>query len=214
MKLFVDSANANEIKEIVDLGLCDGVTTNPSLVSKEGKDFMKTIESIVKVCKGPIHVEPISLEAEGIVKEALEFGKLGKNVVAKLAICKESLKAAKTLKEKGMKVSFTLVFSANQAIIAAKAGADFVIPFVGRLDDGGQKGTDVIADIVKIYKNYDIKTEVLAASIRGTTHILECALAGAHSVTIPKSIIETMIKHPYTDIGIKKFLDDWKKVTG
>ncbi len=214
MKLFVDSANVNEIKEIVDLGLCDGVTTNPTLVAKEGKDFMKTIEGVVKLVSGPVHVEPIAVDAPGIIREALEFGKLGKNVVAKLAMTKESIRASRTLKEKGMKVSFTLVFSANQAIVAAKAGADFVIPFVGRLDDGGQKGTEVVADIVKIYKNFGLKTEVLAASIRGAQHILECALAGAHSVTIPKSVIETMIKHPYTDLGVKKFIEDWKKVNG
>ena len=211
MQIYLDTANVSEIKEYVELGLCDGVTTNPSILAKEGKDIVTAISAIAKVVSGPINVEPIATDFDGIIKEAEEYSKIGKNIVIKLPMIKEGLKAVGVLKKKKIMTSITLVFSPSQALIAAKAGADFVIPFVGRVDDGGAYGTEMVAQIAQIYSNYDIKTKILAASIRVPMHVIELALAGVDIVSVPKSVIETMIKHPYTDAGIKKFLDDWNK---
>ncbi|OGF50084.1 MAG: fructose-6-phosphate aldolase [Candidatus Firestonebacteria bacterium GWA2_43_8] len=211
MQIYLDTANVSEIKEYVELGLCDGVTTNPSILAKEGKDIVTAISAIAKVVSGPINVEPIATDFDGIIKESEEYSKIGKNIVIKLPMIKEGLKAVGVLKKKKIMTSITLVFSPSQALIAAKAGADFVIPFVGRVDDGGAYGTEMVAQIAQIYSNYDIKTKILAASIRVPMHVIELALAGVDIVSVPKSVIETMIKHPYTDAGIKKFLDDWNK---
>ena len=211
MQIYLDTANVSEIKEYVELGLCDGVTTNPSILAKEGKDIVTAISAIAKVVSGPINVEPIATDFDGIIKESEEYSKIGKNIVIKLPMIKEGLKAVGVLKKKKIMTSITLVFSPSQALIAAKAGADFVIPFVGRVDDGGAYGTEMVAQIAQIYSNYDIKTKILAASIRVPMHVIELALAGVDIVSVPKSVIETMIKHPYTDAGIKKFLEDWNK---
>lgn len=211
MKIFLDTANINEIKEMSEFGLVDGITTNPTLLAKEGKDSIKVLKDIIKVVGGPVNVEPIGLEAKDILKEAEEYSSLGKNVVIKLAFTKEAIKAANVLIKKNIKVNFTLIFSVSQAIVAAKVKADYVTPFVGRLDDGGQYGTGMVSNIVKVYKNYNIKTQIIAASIRTTLHVVELALAGADIVTVPKNVLELMIKHPLTDLGIKKFIEDWKK---
>jgi len=211
MQIYLDTANVNEIKEYVDLGLCDGVTTNPSILAKEGKDIKTAISAIAKIVSGPVNVEPIATDFDGIIKEAEEYAKIGKNIVIKLPMIKEGLKAVAALKKKKIMTSITLVFSPSQALIAAKAGADFVIPFVGRIDDGGAYGTEMVAQIAQIYSNYDIKTKILAASIRVPLHVVELALAGVDIVSVPKSVLEAMIKHPYTDAGIKKFLEDWNK---
>lgn len=211
MKIFLDSANVNDIKEMVELKLIDGITTNPTLLAREGGDFMNVLKEIVTIVNGPVNVEPVSPTVEGIFEEAKEFAKIGDNIVIKIPFTEEGIKAANGLLKGGVRVSFTLVFSVNQAILAAKIGADYVIPFVGRLDDSGQCGMDIVRDIVKIYKNYNFKTLVLAASIRTTQHIVDAALCGADIVTIPKAVIEQMIKHPLTDAGIKKFIEDWEK---
>ncbi|MFH1075200.1 MAG: fructose-6-phosphate aldolase [Candidatus Firestonebacteria bacterium] len=211
MQIYLDTANVSEIKEYVDLGLCDGVTTNPSILAKEGKDITTVISAIAKIVSGPVNVEPIATDFDGIIKEAEEYAKIGKNIVIKLPMIKEGLKAAGVLKKKNILTSITLVFSPSQALIAAKAGADFVIPFVGRVDDGGACGTEMVAQIARIYSNYDIKTKILAASIRVPMHVVELALAGVDIVSVPKSVLEVMIKHPYTDAGIKRFLEDWNK---
>jgi transaldolase len=211
MQIYLDTANVSEIKEYVELGLCDGVTTNPSILAKEGKDIITAISAIAKVVSGPINVEPIATDFGGIIKEAEEYSKIGKNIVIKLPMIKEGLKAVGVLKKKKIMTSITLVFSPSQALIAAKAGADFVIPFVGRVDDGGAYGTEMVAQIAQIYSNYAIKTKILAASIRVPMHVVELALAGVDIVSVPKSVLEVMIKHPYTDAGIKKFLEDWNK---
>ncbi|MEI6845718.1 MAG: fructose-6-phosphate aldolase [Candidatus Firestonebacteria bacterium] len=211
MQIYLDTANVNEIKEYVELGLCDGITTNPSILAKEGKDIITAISAIAKVVSGPINVEPIATDFDGIIKEAVEYANIGKNIVIKLPMIKEGLKAVGFLKKKNIKTSVTLVFSPSQALLAAKAGADYVIPFVGRVDDGGACGTEMVAQIAQIYSNYAIKTKILAASIRVPMHVIELALAGVDIVSVPKSVLEVMIKHPYTDAGIKKFLEDWNK---
>ncbi len=213
MQIYLDTANISEIKEYVDLGLCDGVTTNPSILAKEGKDIPSAISAIVKIVSGPVNVEPIATDLEGIIKEAGEYAKLGKNIVIKLPMIKAGLKAAGILKKKKIMTSITLVFSPSQALIAAKAGADFVIPFVGRVDDGGAYGTEMVGQIAEIYRNYAIATKILAASIRTPIHVVELALAGVDIVSVPKKVIDAMIQHPFTDAGIKKFLEDWNKKT-
>lgn len=212
MKFFIDSANINHIKEAASYGLLDGVTTNPSLVAKEGKNFRELLEEIVKIVDGPISAEVVSTEYDGILKEARELSKIHKNIVVKIPLIKEGIKAVKTLSSEGIKTNVTLCFSAPQAILAAKAGATYVSPFVGRLDDIGHEGMDLIAQIVQIYKNYNFKTEVIVASIRHPLHVVEAALMGAHIATIPFDVIEKLFKHPLTDIGLEKFLSDWKKL--
>lgn len=211
MKFFIDSANINHIKEAASLGLLDGVTTNPSLVAKEGKNFIELLNEIVKIVDGPISAEVVSTDYAGIIKEAEDLVKIHKNIVVKVPLIREGIKAVKTLSEKGIKTNVTLCFSAPQAILAAKAGATYISPFVGRLDDIGHDGMELISQIVTIYRNYDFKTQVLVASIRHPLHIVEAGLMGADVCTIPYEVIEKLFKHPLTDIGLDKFLNDWKK---
>ena len=212
MKFFIDTANIDEIKEAAALGILDGVTTNPSLVSKEGKDFRKLLDEILKIVDGPVSAEVISTDYDSIVKEGRELASIHKNIVVKIPLIKEGLKACKTLTSEGIKVNVTLCFSPNQAILAAKAGATYVSPFVGRLDDISTDGMDLISQIVQIYRNYNFKTQVLVASVRHPLHVVESALIGADVCTIPFDVIKKMFNHPLTDIGLEKFLSDWKKL--
>jgi len=212
MKFFIDTANVKAIKEMADLGVLDGVTTNPTLVAKEGRDFLEVLREICEIVDGPISAEVISLEAEGMVREARELAKIHKNIVIKIPMTREGLKATKALSREGIKTNVTLIFSSNQALLAAKAGATYVSPFVGRLDDIGQVGMDVVREIVTIYENYGYSTQVIVASIRHPLHVIEAAMAGAHVATIPPAVIEQLINHPLTDIGIQRFLADWEKV--
>lgn len=212
MKLFIDTANIEEIREINSWGLLSGVTTNPSLIAKEARDFQEVVREIAAIVDGPISAEVLSLEAEDMVKEALPLSEIHKNIVIKLPMTEEGLKATSILKAKGIRTNVTLVFSVEQALLAASAGADFVSPFLGRLDDIGVSGVDLVRDIVQVFNNFGIETEIIAASIRDNGHVVEAAKAGAHIGTIPYKIFKSMVKHPLTDIGIDKFLDDWKKV--
>jgi transaldolase len=212
MKFFIDTANIDEIKEAAALGILDGVTTNPSLVSKEGKDFRKLLDEILKIVDGPVSAEVISTDYEGILKEGRDLASIHKNIVVKIPLIKEGLKAVKTLTGEGIKVNVTLCFSPTQAILAAKAGATYVSPFVGRLDDISTSGMDLISQIVQIYRNYNYKTQVLVASVRHPLHVVESALIGADVCTIPFDVIKKMFNHPLTDIGLEKFLSDWKKL--
>ena len=214
MKFFIDTANINEIKEAAALGVLDGVTTNPSLVAKEGKDFRKLLDEILEIVDGPISAEVVATDYKGILNEARELASIHKNIVVKIPLIKEGLKAVKTLTSEGIKVNVTLCFSPTQAILAAKAGATYVSPFVGRLDDISTSGMDLISQIVQIYRNYDFETEVLVASIRHPLHVVEAALIGADVCTIPFEVIKKMFNHPLTDIGLEKFLSDWKKLNG
>ncbi len=211
MKFFLDSANINHIKEAASYGLLDGVTTNPSLVAKEGKNFIELLNEIVKIVDGPISAEVVSTDYNGILKEAEDLAKIHKNIVVKVPLIPEGIKAVKTLSEKGIKTNVTLCFSAVQAILAAKAGATYISPFVGRLDDISHDGMELISQIVKIYRNYNYKTQVLVASIRHPLHIVQAGLMGADVCTIPFEVIQKLFKHPLTDIGLEKFLSDWKK---
>jgi transaldolase len=212
MKFFIDTANVNEIREAASFGMVDGVTTNPSLVSKEGKDFHALLEEICAIVDGPISAEVVSLEMKGMLKEAHELSKIHSNIVIKLPLIIEGLKAAKALKEEGIHTNVTLCFSANQALLAAKAGATYVSPFIGRLDDIGQHGMELIEQIVSIYHNYGFETNVLVASIRNPLQVTQAALIGADVCTIPFKVMEQLAKHPLTDNGIEKFLSDWKKL--
>lgn len=212
MKFFIDTANLDEIKEAASLGILDGVTTNPSLVSKEGKDFRKLLDEILKLVDGPVSAEVISTDYEGILKEGRDLAKIHKNIVVKIPLIKEGLKACKTLTSEGIKVNVTLCFSPTQAILAAKAGATYISPFVGRLDDISTSGMDLISQIVQIYRNYNYTTQVLVASVRHPLHVVEAALMGADVCTIPFDVIKKMFNHPLTDIGLEKFLGDWKKL--
>jgi transaldolase len=215
MKFFIDTANLNEIKEAASLGVLDGVTTNPSLIAKEGeKDYKTLLEKICNVVNGPVSAEVVATDFQGMISEAEELAKIHSNITIKVPMIREGIKATKVLSDKGIKTNVTLVFSAPQAIFAAKAGATFVSPFVGRLDDISSFGMDLIRQIVTIYDNYGYKTEVLAASIRNPLHVVEAALAGSHVATIPFKVIEQLIRHPLTDKGLEKFLSDWKKVSG
>lgn len=214
MKIFIDTANIEEIGTANEWGVIDGVTTNPTLVAKEGKDFKSIVNQILSIVDGPISVEVISTDSKGMVKEALDMAKWSKNIVIKIPMIPEGLKAVKILNEKGIKTNVTLVFSVNQGILAAKAGATYVSPFIGRLDDIGHDGMQIIRDLVQIYENekYGFKTEIIVASVRHPLHVIESAKIGAHVATIPYGVIEKMFKHPLTDIGLEKFLKDWKKV--
>ncbi len=212
MKFFIDTANVKEIREAASLGVVDGVTTNPSLVAKEGRDFRQVIEEICSIVDGPISAEAVSLEADKMVAEGAELAKIHKNIAVKLPMTKDGLKATKVLAEKGIKVNMTLVFSPMQALLAAKVGAAYVSPFAGRLDDISHYGIDLVRQIVTIYDNYGYETEVIVASIRNPLHVVDAALAGAHIATIPFGVIDQLVKHPLTDIGIDKFLADWKKL--
>ena len=212
MKIFIDTANIEEIKKANEWGVIDGVTTNPSLVAKEGREFKELVQQIINIVNGPISVEVISTNAEGMVKEAVELSEWSQNIVVKIPMIPEGLKAVKVLSAKDIKTNVTLTFSVNQALLAAKAGATYVSPFIGRLDDIGHEGMQIVRDMVKIYGIHDFKTEVLVASIRHPLHVIEAAKAGAHVATIPFNVIEKMFKHPLTDIGLERFLEDWKKV--
>ena len=211
MKFFIDTANINEIKEAASYGLLDGVTTNPSLVAKEGKNFRELLDEIIKIVDGPISAEVVSTDYEGIMKEAHELAKIHKNIVVKVPLIKEGIKAVKSLTEEGIKTNVTLCFSPSQALLAAKAGATYISPFVGRLDDISHDGMELVQQIVQIYNNYNFKTQVLVASIRHPLHLVEAALMGAHVATMPFDVINKLFKHPLTDLGLEKFLSDWKK---
>ena len=212
MKIFVDTADLDEIRELASWGVIDGVTTNPTLVAKSGRSFKEIVEEIFDIVDGPISLEAVSTEAEDITKEARKLSKIHKNVAVKIPMTPEGLKAVKTLSKEGVKTNVTLVFSANQALLAAKAGATYVSPFIGRLDDIGQEGMQIIEEIIDIFINYDIKTEVIVASIRHPIHVIQAARLGAHIATIPPAVIRKMAGHSLTDVGIKRFLKDWEKV--
>ena len=211
MKLFIDTANVEEIREIGSWGVLSGVTTNPSLIAKEGRDFKEVIDEITKIVDGPISAEVMGETHEEMIKEADELSKIHKNIVIKIPMNEEGLKAVSRLHKKGIKTNVTLIFSANQALIAARAGASFVSPFVGRMDDIGNLGVDIISDIANIFDIHGIETEIISASIRHPMHVTQSALAGAHIATIPAAIFKKMILHPMTDNGIEKFISDWNK---
>ena len=211
MKMFIDTADIGEIKEALSLGVLDGVTTNPSLVAKTGKDFEKCIKEILEVVSGPVSVEVIALDYEGMLKEAKVYAQWADNVVIKLPITKDGLKAIRYLSDHNIKTNCTLCFSPTQALLAAKAGASYISPFVGRLDDISQDGMELISQIVEIYNNYAFDTEVLVASIRHPMHVLQAALMGADVATIPLKVIDQLLNHPLTDKGIQQFLSDWEK---
>ena len=213
MKFFLDTANVKEIQEAASLGLLDGVTTNPSLVAKEGRSFKEMLVEICNIVDGPISAEVVSLEADAMVKEGKGLAKIHKNIVVKVPLIAEGLKATKRLAAEGIKVNVTLCFSPTQALLAAKAGAWYVSPFIGRLDDISSNGMELIRQILTIYRNYDYKTQVLVASVRHPQHVVEAALAGGHICTMPFSIFQQMVKHPLTDSGLKKFLADWEAQT-
>jgi len=216
MKFFIDTAKVEDIKKANDMGVICGVTTNPSLIAKEGRDFNEVIKEITSIVDGPIsgEVKATTTKAEDMIAEGREIAKIHKNMVVKIPMTAEGLKAVKVLASEGIKTNVTLVFSVNQALLAARAGATYVSPFVGRLDDINMTGVDLIKDIAKIFKIYDLKTEIIAASIRNTIHVTDCALAGADIATVPYAVIEKMINHPLTDQGIDRFVADYKAVFG
>jgi transaldolase len=211
MKFFIDTANIAEIREAASMGVLDGVTTNPSLVAKEGKDFRKLLEEICSIVDGPISAEVVSVDFDGIMKEGRDLARIHKNIIVKVPLIKEGIKAVKALKAEGIRTNVTLCFSPTQALVAAKAGAYFISPFIGRLDDISHNGMDLIRQIVTIYRNYQFETEVLVASVRHPLHVVEAAMIGADICTIPFKVIEQLIKHPLTDSGLQKFLEDWNK---
>lgn len=212
MKIFVDTANIEEIRKANDLGVICGVTTNPSLIAKEGRDFNEVIKEITSIVDGPISGEVISMDCEGMLKEAREIAKIHKNMVVKIPMCEEGLKAVSALSKEGIKTNVTLIFSVHQGVLAAKAGATYISPFVGRLDDIGLDGMDLINDLIIAKQNYGFKTEIIAASIRTKEHILQCILSGVDIATIPYAQIEDMAKHPLTTAGIERFISDYSKV--
>jgi transaldolase len=212
MKIFIDSANIEQIREVTSWGILDGVTTNPTLVAKEKTDFDTLVRQICEIVDGPISAEAISTKADDIVKEARKLAVIHKNIVVKIPITEEGLKAAKVLSKEGIKVNMTLVFSPAQALLACKAGAKYISPFVGRLDDVGHDGMDVVAQILDIMDNYDFDAEIIVASVRHPGHVVEAAGMGAHIATVPYDVLKKMFKHPLTDVGIEKFLQDWQKV--
>ena len=212
MKIFIDTANVREIKEALSLGVIDGVTTNPSLIAKENRPASEILKEICAIVSGPISAEVISLDLEAMLKEARKLCSISKNIVVKLPLTKDGIKSVRILSGEGIKTNATLCFSANQALLVAKAGADYVSPFIGRLDDISQRGMDLIRDIKKIYNNYGFKTQVIVASVRNPLHVLDAALVGADIATIPFVVIEQLIKHPLTDIGIQRFVEDYKKI--
>jgi len=212
MKIFIDTANLDKIKEINSWGVLDGVTTNPSLVAKENTDFETLVQNICKIVDGPISAEVMSTKAADMVEEGRKLAKLHPNVIVKVPMTEEGLKATKALASENIQVNMTLIFSSAQALLAAKAGARYVSPFVGRLDDVGQDGMKLIAEIMNVLDNYDLDTEVIVASIRDPIHVVQAAQLGAHVATIPYDVLKKMIHHPLTDIGIKRFQDDWAKV--
>jgi len=211
MKFFIDTANIEEIKEANAMGVLDGVTTNPSLVTKEGKEFVPLLKEICAIVNGPISAEVVSTDFEGIMKEGRELAKIHENIVVKVPLIKEGMKAVKAFTAEGIKTNVTLCFSPTQALVAAKAGATYISPFVGRLDDISTDGMQLIEQIVTIYNNYGYQTEVLVASVRHPIHVVQAGLMGAHVCTMPFKVIEQLIKHPLTDLGLERFLADWKK---
>jgi len=212
VKLFIDTANTEEIREINEWGVVCGVTTNPSLIAREGRDFKEVVKEITDIVDGPISAEVISLDKEGMLEEARELAKIHPNIIIKIPMNKEGMKAVKILSEEGIKTNVTLIFSAAQALLAARAGATYVSPFIGRLDDIGNDGIYIIEEIVEIFDIHGIESEIIAASIRNPIHVLDSAKAGAHIATLPYSIFMQMLKHPQTDIGIDKFLKDWEGI--
>ncbi|MGB9715504.1 MAG: fructose-6-phosphate aldolase [Thermodesulfovibrionales bacterium] len=212
MKIFIDTANIEEIKKAWSLGVIDGVTTNPSLISKEGREAVSLLKEICSIVNGPVSAEAVSMNSDDMVKEAEFLSKIHDNIVVKIPMTEEGLRAVKRLSALGIKTNVTLIFSPNQALLAAKAGATYVSPFVGRLDDISHYGMYIVSDIVDIFENYMFKTEIIVASIRNPIHVLEAAKMGAHVATIPYSVIIQLIKHPLTDIGIERFLKDWERV--
>lgn len=214
MKIFVDTANVKEIEELAQWGIIEGATTNPTLLSQEGGDPVKVVKRICEILKGPVSMEVVSQDYEGMVKEARELAKIDEHVVIKIPMTVEGLKAVKTLSKEGIKTNVTLIFQPLQALLAAKAGANYVSPFVGRLDDISHFGLDLVEQILQIYDNYGFETEVIVASVRHPLHVLEAALMGAHIATIPPKVIRQLVNHPLTDIGIERFLKDWEKLKG
>lgn len=212
MKLFIDTANLDEIKEVSSWGVLDGVTTNPSLIAKEGRDFKTVVKEITDIVDGPISAEVVSLDHQGMLEEARDLVKIHKNIIIKVPMTKEGLKAVTIMDQEGIKTNVTLVFSANQALLAARAGASYVSPFVGRLDDIGNEGIYLVEDIAEIFDIYAIETEIISASIRHPIHVLQSAKAGAHIATIPYKVFNQMLVHPLTDSGIEQFLKDWESV--
>jgi transaldolase len=211
MKIFLDTGNIGEIREAAALGVLDGVTTNPSLIAKEGKPFKPTVLEICKIVGGPVSVEVVGTDAGTMCREGQEFAKWNEHVVVKLPTTREGVKACKCLSGQGIKINMTLCFSPNQALLVAKAGAAYVSPFVGRLDDISHDGMELVRQIVQIYKNYDFKTQVLAASLRHPLHVVQAAMAGAHVGTLPYKVLDAMFNHPLTDKGLAQFLKDWEK---
>ena len=212
MKLFIDTANISHIREANDLGIIDGVTTNPTLIAKEGRDFIAVVKEICAIVDGPISAEVVSLKADAMVPEARELAKIHKNIVIKIPVTPEGLKATKILSKEGIRTNLTLCFSASQALLVAKAGATYVSPFIGRLDDISQVGMDLVRDIRTIYTNYGFKTQIIVASVRHPVHVLEAAKLGADIATVPYAVLMALVKHPLTDIGIERFLKDWQSV--
>lgn len=212
MKFFIDTADVKEIREAHSLGILDGVTTNPTLISKTGRPWRECVEEICSIVEGPVSVEAVSLKADEIIKEARELSRIAKNVVVKVPIIKDGLKAARVLSSEGIKTNMTLCFSPNQALLVAKAGGTYVSPFIGRLDDVGQAGMPLIEEIRTIYDNYGYKTQIIVASIRNPIHVRDAAMMGADVATIPFEVFEKLVQHPLTDAGIKRFLADWEKV--
>jgi len=212
MKIFIDTANLNEIKEAASMGLLDGVTTNPSLIAKEGRKFEEVLKEICDIVDGDISAEVVATDSEGMLREGRVLAKISDKIVVKVPLIKEGLKAVKTFKAEGIKTNVTLCFSPNQALLAAKAGAYILSPFVGRLDDISTNGMELISQIITIYRNYGFDTQVLVASVRHPLHVVDAALMGADIATIPYNVLIQLIKHPLTDIGLEKFLTDWKKV--
>ena len=212
MKIFIDTANIEHIKTANNMGIIDGVTTNPTLVAREGKDFVPLIKEICSIVNGPISAEVIGLEQKEMCDEARKLAKIHKNVVIKIPLIPEGLKSVKILSSEGINTNVTLCFSANQALLAAKAGATYISPFIGRLDDIGHVGMDLVKDIKTIYDAYNFKTEIIVASIRHPLHVLEAAKIGAHIATVPYEALMKLVKHPLTDIGVERFLNDWEKV--
>ncbi len=212
MKIFIDTANLDEIRKANDWGIIDGVTTNPTLVAKEKRDFKEIVREIIHMVDGPISVEAISMDADGMVNEAVEMSEWAQNIVVKIPMIPEGLKAVKILDRRNIMTNVTLVFSVNQALLAAKAGATYVSPFIGRLDDIGHDGMQIVRDMVTIFDKYDFKTKIIVASIRHPLHVIEAAKTGAQVATIPFNVIEKMFFHPLTDAGLERFLKDWKNV--
>ncbi len=211
MKIFLDTANIASIKPFVDMGVLDGVTTNPTLIAKENREFLEVVSDIIEIVPGPVNLEVVAQQADGMLREGRDLAALGSNVVVKCPMTPEGLVAVRRLAKEGIATNVTLVFSPNQALLAAKAGASYVSPFIGRLDDAGHEGMEVIRDTLQIYRNYNIETQVLVASIRHPVHVVEAAKLGAHVATMPPDVLDKMVKHPLTDSGLRRFLDDWAR---